>query len=436
VYAAGGWQDGYSDAIPRLLAGLDCPRKGLIGPWGHAWPEFGSPGPAVGFLQECVRWWDHWLKGEPNGIMDEPMVRAWVQDSTRPATTQIVRPGRWVTADSWPPPFAAAASWSLNDGSIDESDLRSVERRIIGRQICGLEGGAWCGEGETADDPDDQRAEDGMSMVFDSAALQQPLAILGAPSVTLDLASDRPVAAIVVRLCEVLSDGASLLVTRQLLNLTHRDGHEQPQPLEPGRRYQVSVELDDIGHRFAAGSRVRVAVSPTYWPWMWPSPEAVTLSVFTGAGSSLELPVIPLDAPTESEPFGPPEAAEPLDVVEHSKEHTSRVLTRDVQAGRSDLAYHWNSGSDTLFPHGMRVIFDNEAIYSIVEGDPLSAEVRCFQGITYRRDESGWKVRIEARGRMSCDRDSYVLEHQLMTWEGDMPVHERTWARSIPRDLS
>ncbi len=436
VYAVGGWQDGYTDAVPRLLEGLGCPRKGLIGPWGHTWPEFGSPGPAIGFLQECVRWWDHWLKGEPNGIMDEPMVRAWVQDSARPSPTQAVRPGRWVTADRWPPPFAAATAWSINDGSLDLAPSATVERRILGRQTCGLDSGAWCGEGETADDPDDQRADDGMSMVFDSAPLDGPLAMLGTATVTLDLACDRPAAAIAVRLCEVLPDGASLLVTRQLLNLTHRDGHEHPQPLEPGRHYHVRVEFDDAGHRFAAGSRIRVAVSPTYWPLLWPSPEPVTLSVFTGTGSSLVLPVIPLDSPGDPEPFGRPESAAPLDVVELAAQHTSRVLTRDVQTGRSDLAYHWNSGSDTLYPHGMRVVFDNEAVYSIVEGDPLSADVRCFQGITYRRDDAGWKIRIEARGRMTCTGESYLLDHQLTTWENDVPVHERTWSRSIPRELS
>ena len=138
VYAAGGWQDGYSDAIPRLLEGLDCPRKGLIGPWGHAWPEFGSPGPAIGFLQECVRWWDHWLKGVDNGIMDEPMLRAWVQDSVRPNpdpkdSSGTLGDGRQLAA-------AVRHRDRLcrsNDGSLGESDRPTVERRILGRQTCG-----------------------------------------------------------------------------------------------------------------------------------------------------------------------------------------------------------------------------------------------------------------------------------------------------------
>ena len=52
------------------------PAPGVIGPWEHVWPEQGVPGPAIGFLQEEIRWWDHWLKGVDTGIMDEPLVRA------------------------------------------------------------------------------------------------------------------------------------------------------------------------------------------------------------------------------------------------------------------------------------------------------------------------------------------------------------------------
>jgi len=51
VYAVGGWADGYTNAIPRLLASLRAPRKGLVGPWGHEYPHDGAPGPAIGFQQ-------------------------------------------------------------------------------------------------------------------------------------------------------------------------------------------------------------------------------------------------------------------------------------------------------------------------------------------------------------------------------------------------
>ena len=81
VYAVGGWVDGYTNAVFRLLSTLNAPCKGLVGPWAHRYPHFASPGPSIGFLQECLRWWDKWLKGIENGIMDEPLLRCWMQHS-------------------------------------------------------------------------------------------------------------------------------------------------------------------------------------------------------------------------------------------------------------------------------------------------------------------------------------------------------------------
>ena len=131
-----------------------------------------------------------------------------------------------------------------------------------------------------------------MSVTFDSDPLTERFEILGFPEVTLELESDRPNALVVVRLCEVAPDGSSTLVTRALQNLTHRDSDEFPEQLEPGKRYSVTVRLDACGHAFAPGNRIRIGVSPTYWPWAWPSPEAATLTILTGA-SRLTLPIRP-----------------------------------------------------------------------------------------------------------------------------------------------
>jgi putative CocE/NonD family hydrolase len=107
VYMVGGWADGYTNAIPRTLAGLTAvgtPCKGLIGPWAHGYPEVATPGPQIGFLQESLRWWDHWLKDQATGIMDEPLLRAWIQEPVRPARSYAERPGRWVSETAWPSP--------------------------------------------------------------------------------------------------------------------------------------------------------------------------------------------------------------------------------------------------------------------------------------------------------------------------------------------
>ena len=117
VLAVSGWTDGYSNAVFRLLANLKGPRKGLIGPWGHKYPHLGVPGPAIGFLQESLRWWDRWLKGIQTGIMEEPMLRVWMQESVPPTTYYHERPGYWIGEAAWPSPSIDDHQYSLVRGA-------------------------------------------------------------------------------------------------------------------------------------------------------------------------------------------------------------------------------------------------------------------------------------------------------------------------------
>ena len=133
VYAVGGWSDGYTNAIPRLLEGLPGPRKGLIGPWAHAWPQAGPPGPTIGFLQEMLRWFDHWLGGVETGIMDEPMLRAYIQDSFRPASCYTERPGWWVAEPGWPAPGVAPTRLHLNPAGLGEQPAAAVGAALLRR---------------------------------------------------------------------------------------------------------------------------------------------------------------------------------------------------------------------------------------------------------------------------------------------------------------
>src|SRR5262249_44575495 len=134
--------------------------------------------------------------------------------------------------------------------------------------------------------------------------LEERFEILGAPAVTLSLMVDKPVAFIAIRLNEVLASGESTRVTYAVLNLTHKESHETPASLEPGKRYRVRIPLRDRAHAFKRGSRLRIAISTTYWPMVWPSPEPVTLTVYAGE-SELELPVRPSRREdSQLQPFG------------------------------------------------------------------------------------------------------------------------------------
>jgi uncharacterized protein len=137
VYAVGGWTDGYTNAIPRLLKRLKVPRKGLIGPWAHAYPHFALPGPQIGFLQEILRWWDHWLKGINTGVMNEPMLRAWMTDSVKPASRHETLPGRWVAEWSWPSPAIKLQRLFLTDAGLRNAETSRGALGTDRRQVCG-----------------------------------------------------------------------------------------------------------------------------------------------------------------------------------------------------------------------------------------------------------------------------------------------------------
>ena len=433
VYAVGGWADGYRGAVLRLLAGLPGPRKGLIGPWAHGYPDEGVPGPAIGFLRESLRWWDHWLKGIETGIMEGPMLRAWMPDAGSQGQSHLERPGRWVAEPVWPPPDAPRRRYALGAGTLDKTpagDEAAVVYR--GAQGTGRDAASWCPYGHRTDFPPDQRAEDGRSLTFTSAPLASGMEILGVPELTLTVAADRPRALLAVRLCAVAPTGASTLVARGLLNLAHRDGDAQPAPLEPGRRYTVTVRLGAIAHALPAGHRWRVAVSPTYWPWAWPSPEPVTLTVVTGADSLLVLPVRPArPGDRELPPFGPAEGAPPLPIEPLGPSEQTRTVIEDLASGRLDQHVGVATGF-RLVEGGLAYEHLRADTYTIVEGNPLSAAVRCAHTIRIGRGE--WQTRVETMSTMSADAEDFHVTNVLSAYEGDVRVFARTWTFTTPRD--
>ena len=421
VYAVGGFVDGYTNAIPRLLEGLSVPRKGLLGPWAHAFPDDALPGPSIGFLQECVRWWDHWLKGIDTGLMDEPMLRVWMQASVEPCTSYEVRDGRWVAEPAWPSPSIVAEAHELGGGP----------RSLLAVQTTGTEAGVWTAEGGSSDLAGDQRAEDAVSLTWDLEPLAEPLEILGHPEVRLELEVDRPQALVAVRLCDISPDGASLLVTRGLLNLAHRESHEHPAPLEPGRRYDVTVPLDVIAHSFPAGHHLRIGVSPAYWPWAWPSPEPVTLRLH---GGRLELPVRePRPEDDELPAFAEPEHSAALPIEEVAGDPGGRYLRKEHATGRVEQIFDWALGGSVRFLGiDLESADASHCVYSIVEGDPLSAEVRFHAASDMGRGE--WQTRSEVTSSMTSDAEAFQVEATLDVHENGEKIFTRSWTFNFPRD--
>jgi uncharacterized protein len=406
VYAVSGWTDGYKNAIPRLLERLSVPRKGLIGPWAHGYPHFAFPGPQIGFLQEMLRWWDYWLKGIDTGVMNEPMLRAWMTESVEPAPYHEVLPGRWIAEEAWPPAGSHQRRLFLTDEGLRPEGALKTPRPLCSPQTVGKHAGQWCPFGRSPDQADDQSEDDARSLVFETMPLEAPIEMLGAATVTLDIMSDEPIAYLAVRLCDVHPSGKSLRVSYGVLNLTHRDGHEAPAPLVAGQRYQVRIQLNDAGAVFPTGHKVRLALSTTYWPMIWPGPAKATLTVFAG---TLDLPTRTSKAIDALPRLPSPEMASP---------EQPRVL---------------RPGVEYLDRLRLELGTESKATFHVEEDDPLSAVAELCRTDTVCRD--AWRVRIETMMRLSCTKDAFLLQGSLRAWEGPDVVCHREWNCSIPRDL-
>jgi len=435
VMAVSGWADGYSNAVFRLMENLSVPRKGLLGPWSHKYPHEGVPGPAIGFLQEVRAWWDRWLKGIENGIDDEPMFRAWMQDSVPPTTSYTERPGRWVAEPSWPGPHVGSLDFTLDKWRLAPAPEMVPEQPlpIQSPLSVGLFAGKWCSYQAPPDLPHDQRQEDGGALVFESEVLEEDLEIFGTPAVELDLASSEPVAMVAARLSDVAPNDKATRVTYGLLNLTHRESHENPTPLEPGKRYRVTVRLNGVAQRFPRGNRLRLSLSTSYWPLAWPSPRPVQLTIYGGA-STFTLPVRPPRAEdAQLRPFEEPEAADPLAAtLIRPREEEWRVI-RDLRRDISKLEVLLDTGvtryEDIDLEIGSRTL--ETYTYRADEYDSLAGETRWERKFT----RGDWEVRTVTRTLLTSNETSFHLRADLDAYEGASRVFTRSWHAVIPREL-
>jgi uncharacterized protein len=434
VYAVDGQVDSYRDFLPRLLSNLNVPRKGLFGPWGHKYPQLGDPGPGLDWVSEEVRWWSQWLLRVDTGIMDEPMLRVFLEDRTAAEVWPKDVPGRWVTEPSWPSPHIVSRNLYLNaDGLADTAGAETV-RVCRSQETLGLTKREWYPWNLNIDLPPDQTPDDKRSVSFDSVPLTNDIEILGRPIASIRVSSSEPVAKLVVRINEVTPDGKSWSVSYGVLNLTHRDGHESPAALEPGRRYDVEVGCYFTAHRFKKGNRIRVAISESIWPLLWPSPRPVTLEITAGA-SRLSLPVRP--SSTESEPMtipvlrdrvraqveANPEELKNYSITQTGPDAEGRVLLhkrlRDPPETLADIDTTMSGGSDWYM--------------SIKEGDPNSSEWKLEWFSHLKR--KGWDTTVRSTLDLTSTPEEFRIQESIHALEGDTVVFERRWDNRIKRDF-
>lgn len=269
VLCIGGWSDRYSNSVIGLVRARPDLCWGIVGPWGHHYPDLGEPGPAIGFQDKALEWWDHWLGQEPASPLNWPRLRLWRREFDVPENRLETRNGEWVEVDSHQERDTRILFLShdcLVDRPSDESLSLEVPNDIAHGECAGDTGYF----GRVGGLPLDQSKDDLRSLCFDTEPLSNNVDLIGNAEFSCYLLHNQPKAQLVCRICEVAPEGCSNLVVRQIRNLSLNDTLDASVPFSANKLTRYRIKLPATAYRFAQGSRIRLALGSSYWPLAWP----------------------------------------------------------------------------------------------------------------------------------------------------------------------
>ncbi len=451
IYNVGGWQDSYVDPALRMQARCPAPSHTLVGPWHHSWPHDAEPGPNIDELHEFTRFFDRHLRGQANGWDEEPAVVWFERDWSPPEAFPREAAGRWRATSAFPHPSTTTRSLSFGDGVLTTAADTDGVDRFTHHPATGTRGPlSWGAGGPPNGLARDLRRDEDAGPTYTSAPLEDALAVFGVPDVIVHLAVDAPVATLSVRLGDVAPDGSVALVSAGVLNLTHRRSHAAPEAMPHGVVEEIRVPLRSAGYRWGAGHRIRVALSSSLWPVVWPSPFPCTFDLHRGTAtpSRVELPVIPpaggpgdLDVPGFR--VDPPELGSldpvPLDGRGPAADDTPVWrIEEDVIAGSTTV--HIHDGGEAIVPDGRRLYAAETLRLTAHAADPARAEMAA--DVVYRwqerevdRDGALTAIEIRALSRQTSSATAFDLSVDLQVDVDGERFFTRSWSERIPRNL-
>ena len=426
-YLIGGLLDGYRDSIPRMLENMKVPIKAEIGPYNHSWPDDGTPGPNYEWRYEAVRWWDQWLKGKSTGVLEEPCLTVFLREGHSPDIALKTTPGHWITED-WPirgttwEKFFPAENHQLRT---DLSEQATESLRYV--PTYGVTTGMWWGE-----PTDDMRPDDAGSLVFDSLPLKKGFEIVGFPQVRLLVSADAPLAHWIARLEDVFPDGTVSLVAGALLNGSQWRSVLEPESLVPGKIYDLAFEMHFTTWTFQPGHRIRLSVTNSLFPMIWPTPYNMTIKLFIGVENTrIELPVIP------SKERKPPalRAPEPREERPDARDLGGEVWPQGFYEWRRDLwkgtvGVEWR-GKSSYEIQGRRYYSTEKNYYETNEKNP--AESRFLGEDSDRIELPGRNIYLLTNVEIRSDEKNFYVTLVRQIFENDKLLRRREWKETIPR---
>jgi len=263
VYQWAGWYDFNIRDMFQWYANLKNPRKLTIGPWSHAsydWDDL--------LAVEQLRWFDHWLKGIDNGVMDEPSINYVVIERGDVS--------KWYSADDWPLPTAENTFSFFNSGP--SGSIHSVNDGILSTEEPTSDRGhdTYVVDYSATSEEDDMSVNDAKGLTFTSMPLEDDITIIGHPIVTLSVTSTAKDVDFHVYLEEVDPKGVSKCITTGILRASHRALTEPPfdnlglpyhrhfaadiKPLRKDEVAELKFDLLPIAKVFSKGNRIRVTI--------------------------------------------------------------------------------------------------------------------------------------------------------------------------------
>ncbi len=428
-FVIGGLADGYRDSIPRMLEQVKAPMRALIGPWNHSFPNDADFGPRIEWREDAVRWWDYWLKGRDTGVLQDPKLVIYMRNYFPPNPNLESVPGEWRAEKGWPPQGQSHFTLYLQPNHTLGTDKGGEEvHRLKYVPSIGVEAGFWWGELLS-----DQRPVDAFSLVYDSAPLEEDVAIMGRPHTLLNASADAPLANWFARLSDVAPDGQVTQITGAGLSGAQRDSMSDPKPLEPGKFYSLDIEMHLTTWVFPKGHRVRLSVSNALWPMVLSTPYKMITSLRLGkeGGSRLTLPTVPLHGDKASN-ISPPQASEErTDLKSFGFPWPGEwLVTRDE--GRHKTTVLWKGKMGGQYPWGNETDLE-KLTYEIDDSHP---EVNIIQGEAETTFELKGRV-LAWSGHLSFSSDAknFFYKYTRELRKDGALIKTKTWEEKIPRDF-
>ncbi len=435
IFMISGWYDGYRDSTPKILEHCNAASKAIVGPWNHTFPHMAEPPPSIEWREEAVRWFDHWLKGIENGIMEEPKMAVFIRDGHGPGVPEEIK-GQWQWVDQWPPKDRIHKTYYLQKDSKLDTLTRGKDVEVLDYKassgIAASGSVMWWGDWSP-----DLKESDSNSLVYETEPLTEDIQILGFPKLHLRGSVTAPQSHFISRLSDVSPDNEVTLVTGAGINGSHRNSSSNPKHMTPGKIYPLDIEMHFTSWTFKKGHRIRVSLSNGQWPMIWPNPSPLQFTLELGGEdpTNLQLPIWKnqySSVPTFKNPSKDPQL---------EGYQTKQLGTVSGFAEISDTKYDPQTGNtrviasnkgETIYPWA-KWAAKEQIVHQVNDAKPAFASIKSDYEIEVKTNEGSltWLGTLD----FNSDEHNFYYSYSRKLSEGDSLIRHKVWQDTIPRDF-